>query len=114
MAAKLSICDQTYLSSCMLILYFELAIDFMCLMHVFLQTVLLEVCTFFVCRAIKHLLDVLKPYSTENGGPLKVEHVVFVEGRGNLMIEYTSEGASGKLPISLFSLKIIQEPSIGG
>ena len=49
-----------------------------------------------LCRAIKHLLDVLRPHSTENGGPLKVEHVVFVEGRGNLMIEYTSEGAGGK------------------
>ena len=52
-----------------------------------------------LCRAIKHLLDVLKPHSTENGGPLKIEHVVFVEGRGNLMIEYTPEGASGKLTV---------------
>ena len=40
----------------------------------------------------------LSPHSTENGGPLKVEHVAFVEGRGNLIIEYTSEGASGKQP----------------
>ena len=45
---------------------------------------------------MKHLLDVLKPHSIENGGPLKVEHVSFVEGRGNLMITYTPEGASGK------------------
>ena len=51
---------------------------------------------------MKHLLDVLKPHSIENGGPLKVEHVhckhvsfvMFVEGRGNLMITYTPEGAS--------------------
>ena len=43
-------------------------------------------------RAIKHLVDVLKPHSIENGGPLKVEHVSFVEGRGNLMITYTPEG----------------------
>ena len=49
-----------------------------------------------MCRAVKHLLDVLKPHSIENGGPLKVEHVSFVEGRGNLMITYTPEGASGK------------------
>ena len=49
-----------------------------------------------IYRAIKHLLDVLKPHSIENGGPLKVEHVSFVEGRGNLMITYTPEGASGK------------------
>ena len=48
------------------------------------------------CRAVNHLLEVLKPHSTENGGPLKVEHVSFVEGRGNLMITYTPEGASGK------------------
>ena len=55
-----------------------------------------------LCRAVKHLLDVLKPHSTENGGPLKIEHVVFVEGRGNLIIEYTPEGASGKLASSLW------------
>ena len=39
-------------------------------------------------RAIKHLLEVLKPYTKENGGLLKVEHVSYVEGRGNLIIEY--------------------------
>ena len=32
----------------------------------------------------------------ENGGPLKVEHVVYVEGRGNLIIEFTPEGAKGE------------------
>ena len=58
---------------------------------------------FLLCRAIKHLLDVLSPHSIENGGPLKVEHVAFVEGRGNLIIEYTSEGASGKQPDLLCS-----------
>ena len=47
------------------------------------------------CRAIKHLLEVLSPHSTENGGPLKLDHAVFVEGRGNLIIEYSPEGASG-------------------
>ena len=50
----------------------------------------------YICRAVKHLLDVLKPHSIENGGALKVEHVSYVEGRGNLMVTYTSEGASGK------------------
>jgi len=39
-------------------------------------------------RAIKHLLEVLKPFTKENGGSLKVDHVTYVEGRGNLMIEY--------------------------
>lgn len=41
-----------------------------------------------LCRAIKHLLEVLKPYTKENGGLLKVEHVTYVEKRGNLIIEY--------------------------
>ena len=54
-------------------------------------------------RAIKHLLDVLKPHSTENGGPLKVEHVSFVEGRGNLMITYTPDGPTNGEGIVLYS-----------
>ena len=45
---------------------------------------------------MKHLLDVLKPHSIENGSPLKVEHISFIEERGNLMIMYTPKGASGK------------------
>ena len=51
----------------------------------------------YTSRAIKHLLDVLTPHSTEKGGPLKLDHVVFVEGRGNLIIEYSPEGANGTL-----------------
>jgi len=46
-------------------------------------------------KAIKHLLEALKPYTVENGGVLKVEHVWYVKGRGNLTIEYTPEGATG-------------------
>ena len=49
----------------------------------------------FLLRAIKHLLDILKPYTQDNGGPIKVEHITFVEGRGNLILEYCPEGASG-------------------
>ena len=56
----------------------------------------------FVSRAIKHLLDVLTPHSTVNGGPLKLDHVVFIEGRGNLIIEYTPDGATGKPPCVQF------------
>lgn len=37
----------------------------------------------------------LKPYNKENGGVLKVEHVTFVEGRGNLILQYSPEGAEG-------------------
>ena len=48
-----------------------------------------------VFRAIQHLLEVLRPYSTENGGPLTVEHVVYVKDRGNLIIGYTPPGATG-------------------
>lgn len=36
--------------------------------------------------ATRHVLDVLSPYSEENGGPLKIEHVTFVEGRGNIIV----------------------------
>ncbi len=46
-------------------------------------------------RAIKHLLELLTPHSIEKGGVLKVEHVTYVEGRGNLLLEYASEGAEG-------------------
>lgn len=52
---------------------------------------------FFFYRAIKHVLDVLTPLSTENGGPLTLDHVVYVEGRGNLIIGYTPPGASGTI-----------------
>ncbi|XP_065175134.1 uncharacterized protein LOC135805072 [Sycon ciliatum] len=46
-------------------------------------------------KVIQHLLEALRPYSTENGGPLQVEHVTYVPGRGNLIIKYMSEGAKG-------------------
>ena len=47
------------------------------------------------CSAINHIKDLLKPYSAENGGPLTVDHVAYVEGRGNLILGYSSPGASG-------------------
>jgi acetylornithine deacetylase len=46
-------------------------------------------------RAVKHVLEALKPYLLENGGVIKAEHVTFVEGRGNLLLEYCPEGAAG-------------------
>ena len=46
-------------------------------------------------RAIKHLLEVLAPHDQAKGGVLKVNHVTFVEGRGNLILEYRPEGATG-------------------
>ncbi|XP_044465924.1 acetylornithine deacetylase-like, partial [Mangifera indica] len=39
-------------------------------------------------RVVKHVLDVLLPYSTVNGGPLLVNHVTYSPGRGNLIVEY--------------------------
>ncbi|KAL2643014.1 hypothetical protein R1flu_010601 [Riccia fluitans] len=39
-------------------------------------------------RAVRHVLDVLEPLSEEHGGPLKLNHKSYVEGRGNLIVEY--------------------------
>ncbi len=39
-------------------------------------------------RAADHILEVLKPYTKENGGVLEVEWVSFVEGRGNIIMKY--------------------------
>ena len=33
-------------------------------------------------------MDALQPYTKQNGGLLTIEHVTYVEGRGNLIIEY--------------------------
>lgn len=45
--------------------------------------------------AIKHLKALVKPYTVEHGGPLTMDHVTYVEGRGNLILGYSSPGASG-------------------
>lgn len=39
-------------------------------------------------RAVNHVLEALKPYTKENGGQLKVQHIAYVEGRGNLIVKY--------------------------
>lgn len=44
-------------------------------------------------RAARHVLDVLQPFSEENGGPLRIQHVSFVEGRGNIIVEYPGSGS---------------------
>ncbi|CAM6125900.1 unnamed protein product [Calypogeia fissa] len=43
-------------------------------------------------RAVRHVLDVLEPLGTDHGGPLILKHVTYVEGRGNLIIEYPGTG----------------------
>ena len=45
-------------------------------------------------RAVNHVLAALEPYLVENGGVIRAENVAFVEGRGNLILEYCPEGAS--------------------
>lgn len=41
------------------------------------------------------LLERLKPFSTEEGGPLKIQQATFIEGRPNLLVQYEPEGATG-------------------
>jgi len=43
-------------------------------------------------RAAQHVFDFLGPYSTENGGPLEMEWLEYVEGRTNVKITYPGEG----------------------
>ena len=40
-------------------------------------------------------MNALRPHLVENGGVVRAEHISFVEGRGNLMLEYCPDGASG-------------------
>lgn len=39
-------------------------------------------------RAVKHVMEVLEPYTKKNGGPLKLQHITYVEERGNLIVKY--------------------------
>lgn len=40
-------------------------------------------------RIVRHVLDVLRPYSTATGGgPLVINHVTYKPNRGNLIVEY--------------------------
>ncbi|CAB9527070.1 Acetylornithine deacetylase [Seminavis robusta] len=45
-------------------------------------------------RVAKHVLEVLEPFKTENGGPLVIQEFVYKEGRPNLKISFP--GTSGK------------------
>lgn len=44
-------------------------------------------------NASDHVLELLKPYTTENGGPLEVERVHFTPGRGNVIIKYQGQSS---------------------
>ncbi|KAI3453415.1 hypothetical protein Pfo_010078 [Paulownia fortunei] len=39
-------------------------------------------------RIVRHVLDVLRPFSSANGGPLVINHVTYKPNRGNLIVEY--------------------------
>ncbi|KAG6405374.1 hypothetical protein SASPL_132963 [Salvia splendens] len=39
-------------------------------------------------RIVNHVLNVLRPYSTATGGPLRINHVTYKPNRGNLIVEY--------------------------
>ncbi|GFQ04013.1 acetylornithine deacetylase [Phtheirospermum japonicum] len=39
-------------------------------------------------RIVRHVLDVLRPFSAANGGPLLINHVAYKPKRGNLIVEY--------------------------
>jgi len=43
-------------------------------------------------KIVQHVLEALGPYSTEQGGPLIVEHLSYVDGRGNVMVTYPGTG----------------------
>jgi acetylornithine deacetylase len=39
-------------------------------------------------RASDHVLKALEPFTVENGGPLQVSRIHFVDGRGNVIVKY--------------------------
>ena len=39
-------------------------------------------------RIVNHVLEILNPYSTDNGGALIINHVSYTPNRGNLIVEY--------------------------
>jgi len=51
-------------------------------------------------RVARHVLDELKPYSQDNGGPLIIQELVYKEGRPNVKITYPGSSAEAK-PIGL-------------
>ena len=58
-------------------------------------------------RAVKHSLEILRPHSQECSGPLRVEHISYVEQRGNLMVEYSPDGTKGHIAIMGSHLDVV-------
>lgn len=59
-------------------------------------------------NASDHVLELLKPYTTENGGPLEVERVHFTPGRGNVIIKYPGQSVTAVSPCERVRVHIIQ------
>lgn len=52
--------------------------------------------------ASDHVLALLEPHRKENGGPLEVQRVTFVEGRGNVIVKYPATIPSEKPAVISF------------
>lgn len=44
-------------------------------------------------RAGRIVLEMLEPHTEKNGGPLRVRHIAYQKGRGNILIEYRGSGS---------------------
>eukprot|EP00798_Chlamydomonas_sp_ICE-L_P008196 gene8196-1458_t len=65
-------------------------------------------------RAARHVLDALRPYSEENGGPIKLEHISYVDGRGNIIATYPGEPGGGIMSFVGCHLDVVTaDPSTG-
>lgn len=60
-------------------------------------------------NASDHVLELLQPYTKENGGPLEVERVHFTPGRGNIIIKY--EGESWRVEIYYHHVDVSISPN---
>lgn len=58
-------------------------------------------------KAIAHILEVLSPYSVENGGTLQIKHITYIAGRGNLIVKYAPETAVGSVAFAGSHLDVV-------
>ena len=49
------------------------------------------------------MLEILEPFSKEKGGVLEIKHITYVEGRGNLIIEYKEVSANELQTVAVFA-----------
>ena len=53
-------------------------------------------------NAARHIIELLRPHTREHGGPLTLQHLSFVDGRGNLIIEYQHPSATSRTDVVSF------------